>query len=415
MGGVPRVATVVPATRFAVGRGTHRGHRGRRSASAIIASFFALTAAGIAAPTIASAAPATYKIVFYVDYGTSSSSSSGGATTGHGYVQLRRNDGGDPQSGRSDLVYGKYPSGNYVFNTKGVIRSDAASSWTWRITFAVSADQYNKAATLINNELANPSDYKLLSSNCVDFQARVASAAGLTLPNYIGTDTIPDPEYLNTSLAAAGDGATANGGTVQKNTGGTTASGAPDPPGFPECCSSDTIANHAINNPSDLATGVGFQLTDTVLPLDSLNSDNSYGVSFTNSDPHFNLYAIDWGDGTRSLGEDPPLGSDGYVDFSHTYASGNNENLKVYLIENGEIHEYDRTVGSPSGSGHRETDSEDTPPNQTSYGAPTPPVPADLVQQPAVPEVPLPVMLPLLVLGGTTLVVLSRRRQPVRR
>jgi hypothetical protein len=105
-----------------------------------------------------------------------------------------------------------------------MLRDDSSEVWTWRILYSITEPEFSAAYKVVVHEQTlemrttppPPTDYQVLSTNCTWFAAKVAAAAGQTMPDYL-YNSIPDPGTFLDSLQASGDGSTLNGGEVGKN------------------------------------------------------------------------------------------------------------------------------------------------------------------------------------------------------
>jgi hypothetical protein len=152
-------------------------------------------AAGLAAAS-ASPALADPRICFYVEDRVVFV----GSNTGHAFVQLLPDAG--PQAGKRNLVYGFYPKVRKDFlNTDGEVRSDADTDWRWKKCASVSRATYDKAESVISQDLIKTPRYVFFKFNCVDWTFKVADAAGVSLPNpRIPFTNVFDPERLAIGL-----------------------------------------------------------------------------------------------------------------------------------------------------------------------------------------------------------------------
>lgn len=313
----------------------------------------------------------TYKLILYT-----TAASGQFYPLGHGFVQLREYSpsaeptGDCTAAGVSCQTYGEYPgkpsspgSGNCVGSflangfgdTSGCITSgDANSAWGWRIVYEVSKQQYNDAISYVDSQLTAQSQgtlvYSLLEHNCLAFAVAVANAAGLTVPEYKLNGTTPDPRTLANSLAAVGTGNSIDDGTAQV-TDGSTASGAPDPT-MPEDPSSVTdVAAAALNDPSELASTLGFGLDSITLPAATVGTSGMLDLEGTGSLPDEAVYAINWGDGSATdIGVASSLNPGFTPSFSHTYASPGNYSVQMVVLD-GAVEDYTLQVTVSSGSG----------------------------------------------------------------
>ena len=304
-----------------------------------------------------------FKIIFYVQANINPWVT--GMETGHGFVQLLANIG--PQAGDNDLVYGHYPNSWNVFYSNGLTESNADHPWNWRITFPVTAEQFNKAKDFIMKEKSNPSDYALFSTNCVWWIAQLASQVGLSLPEYHDGLDIPDPKALAQSLSQIGDGGTYAGGTVQYNTAGTLPNGTPDPaPPYPDQGSVDGFVEAALADPASLAQGLNLAFQQETLNPVSVGVGQSLTVSLANVDLANALVVVDFADGT-------PV--EQLLSASHTYQTAGTRQARAIVINSGAVDEFsfEVDVGSASGTGIVSILAADPPANEPFPTIPAPP------------------------------------------
>jgi len=311
------------------------------------------------------AAPATDQLIVYDSFGFETG---GSLVPGHVFVELKDVLHPNCKPTPCRHIWGKAPAGNWFFDTGGKIRVDGPTKWTWRIVYNITEAQYNAGFAVLGAEIEHPSRYKLLSTNCVDFAARIASAAGQSLPDYKDGVGVPEPRVLYNTLKGVGNGNQTSGGTVQSNSNpGSTADGTPDPPPPPPCCDARVIIQDAIAEPAKLANQLQVRHRVRDLNPDQINADGTYRVVITNTDSTQNLYSIDWGDGTTSIGELPTPVAPGQVAFNHKYATQPADGLRVFVLENGALNQWNRHLQRPQGSGNQEVDTEQPPPPQLMF------------------------------------------------
>ena len=148
-----------------------------------MATISCLSVLAPAGTSAAQTSPTGDFIAVYTSYGPA-----GQGLTGHVFVQLH--------SASENVFFGKYPAGSWVFNTDGVIRSDADTRWSWRITYPVQPSQYQSTLALLNDERNNPSRYYLFYDNYADFAARMVQTAGFSLPSYRNFLNVSEPRVL---------------------------------------------------------------------------------------------------------------------------------------------------------------------------------------------------------------------------
>ena len=279
----------------------------------------------------------------------------GASAVGHAFVDLkeRSTDGTVTHN-----IYGKYPIDNWYNDTKGDIKSNADTVWSWRISFPLYANstQCNSALNFINGQRKNPTRYRLTSNNCMAWARGIATgAAGISLPEFKDWLGIPSPAVFRDALKAAGNGGKLYGGTVSENKNNSTASGAPDPPQpSPPCCDAGGILQNAVTQPRALADELHDQLSVHQLKADHLNSDGTFRVVIRNADSSENLYGVTWGDGSTSLGQRPAQAGKSEVVFTHTYTTAPGGPVKVFIVENGRVSEFVNPIqGQNGGSGNQ--------------------------------------------------------------
>lgn len=341
------------------------------AALALLSSLVIIGAGAVSGPSRPAGAdePLKDKLIIYTSYGAPGQSATG-TIVGHAYVDLVDQIHPNCQPKGCHYIYGKYPGGNWPFDTDGKINADNNTGWSWRITYKLTVSQYEAAFRFISDQIKNPSRYKVLSSNCMEWAAEVAAVAGKKMQPYKNAFGVPEPAIFRNSLEKIGSGWVPGdtGGLVLKNHNpGSSASGAPDPPSAtPPCCDADSIVRSAMNHPATVASQLGLQFVKKTLPAAHPNANGTYRVTIRHPDQAGNMYGIVWGDGKRTIAERPAGGASFVV--SHTYRTKVIGPLKVIIVENGQITQYVRTIGqSPRGSGNGETDVEPTPPPQTMY------------------------------------------------
>ena len=249
---------------------------------------------------------------------------------------------------------------------------DAQSGWSWRITYKLTVPQYENAFRFISDEIKNPSRYRVLSTNCMEWAAEVAAKAGKKMQPYKNSFGVPEPAVFRNSLEKIGSGWIPGdtGGLVLKNHNpGSSASGAPDPPSAtPPCCDADSIVRAAMNHPATVASQLGLQFSKKTLGANHPNADGTYRITIRHPDQAGNMIGIIWGDGKRTIAERSQTAGGASFVVSHIYRTTVTGPLKVIIVENGQITQYVRTIGkSHRGSRNGETDVEPTPPPQIMY------------------------------------------------
>jgi hypothetical protein len=347
------------------------------AALALLSSLAVIGVGAVSGPSRPAGAdePLKDKLIVYTSYGAPGQSATG-TVVGHAYVDLVDHIHPNCQPKGCHYIYGKYPGGSWPFNTDGKINPDNNSGWSWRITYKLTVAQYEAAFRFISDQIKNPSRYKVLSSNCMEWAAEVAAVAGKSMQPYKNAFGVPEPAIFRNSLEKIGSGWSPGdtGGTVLKNHNpGSSASGAPDPPSAtPPCCDADAIVRAAMNHPATMASQLGLRFTKLTLRTDHPDANGTFRVIINHPDQAGNMYGIIWGDGKRTIAERSQTAGAATYSFSHTYNSAMTGPLKVIIVENGQITQYVRTLGQTRrGSGHAETDVEPTPPPQVMYPAAT--------------------------------------------
>lgn len=112
----------------------------------------------------------------------------------------------------------------------------------------------------------------------------------------------------------------------------------------PPCCDGVDILKATLRHPARVAIDLRFQFSKYLLSPDHLNRDGSYVVKVTDTFPHQNLYGVRWGDGATSLGHLPTVVGPAAIEYTHTYASSPVRPLKVFILENGRMSQFVRTL-----------------------------------------------------------------------
>jgi hypothetical protein len=324
-----------------------------------------IVAAAAANPAGAQSTVPSCELILYTTVGAP-----GASAVGHAFVDLkeRSSDGSVTHH-----IYGKYPIDAWYNDTKGDIKSNADTVWSWRISFplTISNNQCSSTLNLINSQIKNPSRYRLTSNNCMAWARGMATGgASIQLPEFKDWLGIPSPAVFRDALKAAGNGNKLYGGTVSENSNNSTASGAPDPPSpNPPCCDAAGILQDAVTQPGALAAELHDQLSVHQLGTDHLNSDGSYRVVIRNTDSTENLYGVSWGDGATTLGERPVQVGKSEVMFSHTYTTPPGSPLELFIVENGRVSEFFGPIqGQNGGSGQEVSVTEPAPGPRYVYG-----------------------------------------------
>lgn len=328
----------------------------RRIRKLVVAVLVTLFVPGAIGGAASATAATPYKIALYTTTGSAHP-----GLVGHVFVQLRH--------GTTNLIFGKYPGGNWIFDTDGKIKDDGDRTWGFRITYVVNSDRWGLARTYLMHQQARPDNYRLLSDNCVQFAVNVGERAHLKIPAYKNFVGVPQPSSFYSSLEEIGSGHTFHGGLVYKNPHpADTASGAPDPPSStPPCCDVDGILGLAASSPLRLARDLHLSYRVYHLNQASLDSSGDFRVTITHTNPDDNLYAIRWGDSSHTFGVRPRTSGPGQVTFRHHYAHAPGQPLKVMIVENGQVLDYNDRL-TPLGSGtHAAVVNEPPPPPQRPF------------------------------------------------
>ncbi len=277
------------------------------------------------------AASPDHRICYYAD----SPSTPFGA--GHGFVQLLPGAGEpNPQAGRKDLVYGKYPASWSPFNSDGEIRQDNKHSWDWKICYTVSVASYNAVVGLIRGEITAPSDYHLFSDNCVDWITQSETLAGVVLPETDNKLSIPDPYAFEDSLEDIGDGNVFGGGTVKENTTGVAPDSGVDPPGEkPDVCSYDGLVSFGLDDSSALASALNLESHEETLPSIPVELGQVLTVQLENVDTGNAITVIDFGDG--SVAEQVAAAP-------HAYSLAGDYDVTAVVLDSGAVNEFTFTA-----------------------------------------------------------------------
>jgi hypothetical protein len=308
-----------------------------------------VVAAASASPAGAQSSGPSCQLILYTTVGAP-----GASVVGHAFVDLKETSA---NGSVTHNIWGKYPIDNWYNDTKGDIKSNADTVWSWRLSFNlnVHSSQCNSTLNFINGQRKNPTRYRLTSNNCMAWARGVATgAASIDLPEFKDWLGIPSPAVFRDALKAAGNGKQLYGGTVSENKNNSTASGAPDPPQpSPPCCDAAAMLQTAVTQPQALADELHDQLSVHQLGTDHLNSDGTYSVVVRNADSSENLYGVTWGDGSTSLGQPPVQVGKTEVMFTHTYTTPPADPVKVFIVENGRVSEFVSPIqGQNGGSGH---------------------------------------------------------------
>jgi hypothetical protein len=302
--------------------------------------------------------PPPYKLSFYVQ-------GNNPFETGHAFAQLVANSG--PNAGDVN-TYGHYPNSYNPFDSSGLTRPNGDHPWDWKIAFPVTAEQYNTVATFINNEINNPSDYHLLTSNCTDWVDQIANMVGLPLPAFTDPYGVSDPVTLDYSLASIGDGGSFGGGTVSQNTNGTLPNNNPDPPPpFPDEGSVNGFISAALANAPAFAQTMNLVFHQETLPPVAVGVGQTITVNLANVDLNHAVAIDDFSDGTPATQS---------LTAAHLYQSPGTRHARAIVINGGAVDEFffDVNVGAGVGSVSESIQVPDAPPNAPFVTPPTPPL-----------------------------------------
>jgi hypothetical protein len=279
---------------------------------------------------------------------------------GHGWVELVPGSG--PQAGQP-LFFGRYPGGANFFSTLAAINDDSGTKWEYRVSFAVTADQYNAAAAYLNAQLALDTRelYRLLSTNCIGLIEEVAAAAeidtnGLGLRNEIG---VPEPFSFHQSLEIlylTNASVSPGGGIVEKN---------PNPPNqtqgsgsTPETrCSYQAIADQALAGQATLAARLDLEFHKVELPEKAIEAGDACSVEITNLSMDAGIVLVDFGDGSEVVQNE--------ASSQHVYSQPGDYHARVITVDSGAVREwtFDVAVGAGGGSCQEEIAVPEAPPS----------------------------------------------------
>lgn len=113
---------------------------------------------------------------------------------GHAFLEVKSSRG-------ASGFYGFYPKGNLFYSPGQVTKNDQFSGWDFKITYPITDAQYASAGAVITHDWYTPPDYSIILFNCMDWVAKVATAAGVQLPPYrTATSVVSDPFIFGMSL-----------------------------------------------------------------------------------------------------------------------------------------------------------------------------------------------------------------------
>jgi hypothetical protein len=311
---------------------------------------------------------------------------------GHTFVQLVDSRNSPP----TRTTLGLYPVLS-LFLPPGKVTTNDTNSWQYRIVYNISAATYDKLQTFLKSEVqitgnglngaynyANLPGQLNNGQNCVGFAQYTASLAGITLPdpNSILPALVPGlglvPLSVPNSIAfqkrlagliSSGQTTVPGDGTVQANTNGSQASGAPDPPQpYPEDGDPVALADAALSNAPELASAYGFRYDQR--SFGTIAAGPGTTVTLAESDaalPNGAMYAIDWGDGSSPslLGLMPGMAG-AVPSLTHQYAAAGSFSYRLFVLQTAAVEEYDGTVSVTNGL---------PTPNSQQFSVPTAPTP----------------------------------------
>lgn len=246
---------------------------------------------------------------------------------GHVFVSLQSSTG-------TKRYYGFYPS--FGLRGLGFVDNDAGATWDYAIAYPVTPSQYNAAARVITRDRISPPIYVLVGFNCVAWAAKVASAAGITLPPYRLPIGIPSDSTFGQSLVDLGVGATANCGTVIVNSGGAKFPKLPAIT-FPYDFSYAGLENEGHTNAAGLASDLGLQFDYVNLGPFTANVTNGLTITLTGVSATTSLISMNWGDGSPFMEQSTTL--------SHVFTNGT-YTANILIIDNAAVRSYDINVSS---------------------------------------------------------------------
>lgn len=314
---------------------------------------------------------------------------------GHAFLQMI------PRNNSQVGTYyrGFYPNFTFPF-APGHLQDDSNAAWQFRVSYNVTDAEYNSAEAVINHDNLAPPFYNLVSFNCANWIGKVANAAGIQLPSTLDRANIADPLAFGQTLQAIGIGNSFESGTVERNVNqlmqilshrtdlsphiGKTA----------QDYSYVGIEAAGHTDPAGIAASLNLALDKVDIGSINANQSSGFSISVLNEDPNASIISINWGDGSPF--EEQSL------NMSHTYAVGTYVS-DLLIIDAGAVHSYDMTIDVSSGASALITI------NPTPF-APIETPNGDLTILGAIPPVPEPSMISLLILcSGLCLVRRSSR------
>ena len=264
----------------------------------------------------------------------------GAAGEGHSFIGITNKNGATLFAGFYCDDYQYYFANVPEIGFSGVINDDQNAAWDYKISYPITDAQYKSALAVIAHDQQSPPRYWLIGFNCMDWVAKVATAAGIQLPQYkylyTGGLTISDPLVFYTSLAAMGNGTTYMGGTVTSNQASfAQLLSASSPVTTPVDYSYSGLESAGHADPATLATSIGIPYDHVNLGTVNANSVNGISLSLGGADATHNLISMKWGDGS-ALQEQ-------LLTLSHVYASGTYA-AQLLVIDAGAVHSYDMSV-----------------------------------------------------------------------
>ena len=249
--------------------------------------------------------------------------------------------------------------------------------WTHRISYIVSQANFNRALSYVDGQVSyaettGKGHFDLANDNCTVFIEAVAVEANVQLPGppgLLNAIAIPSPQVLDAALdqavAQGGNPSFIDGGFASAGT-GATADNTPDPVGFPDFSSPESLVNQGLTDPTDEASAFGFKYDTISLASSSIPTGGNVQLNETGTLPADALYGVDWGDGSAPELAliDPDVASAVAPTLSHTYTTSGTYDERLVVIQNGALEEYNGTV---------KVGSVGTSPQTVQYAVPSPP------------------------------------------
>jgi hypothetical protein len=261
----------------------------------------------------------------------------GAAGEGHSFVALTNKNGSSLFAGFYCDDYQYYFANVPEIGFSGYINDDQNTAWDYKISYPITDAQYKSALAVIAHDTQSPPRYWLIGFNCMDWVAKVATAAGIQLPQYkYLLAGVADPLIFYTSLSAMGNGTTYMGGTVTSNNASlvrflSTYSTVTTPVDY--SYSGLEKAGHA--DPSALATSIGIPYDHVNLGTVNANNVNGLSLTLAGADANHDVISIKWGDGSSPQEQS--------LSLSHVYATGTYA-AQLLVIDAGAVHSYDMSV-----------------------------------------------------------------------